>query len=483
MLRLSSNRVRNVIALNFNRFYHDNHEILPESAQVVIAGNLMQIRPSYHIHTSLCLFIGSGAVANSVAFHLTKLGWKDILILEQNYIKSGTSHFSTGLIGLFKPFAMRKIIEESLATYRELEALGYDIGLKRCGSLNLAQTQDRVIALKRRMAECTVEGLESEFLSPNEIQQLHPYVSTEGIIGGVYVAGDCAANSPKLCEALISEVKMNGVQYREKCQVQYVHLDENHSVTAVETDEGTVECQYFVNAAGIWSRDLGFKCTKSVRIPACSAEHYYLITKNLNLPHENLPCVRDFDSSNYSRQLNDELLVGWYEDEGQVAYGKGHVPKNWMKDLQGQENERLEKIWDRLVQRYPVLNHSDAPFVKITPDTYTPDSRWIVGESPEVQRYFVAVGTNGNSIQGAGGIGKAVAEWIVAGRPTHELFPFSIQRFHELHNNKMYLQQRIKEIVSRHYHILYPNQSEYKYARKLRTSPLYSVLEQRGGLS
>ncbi|XP_070494319.1 pyruvate dehydrogenase phosphatase regulatory subunit, mitochondrial-like [Chironomus tepperi] len=462
MLRIAPRKVNSSVLLSCQRYYNEHHGNLPQSARVVIAG--------------------SGAVANAVAYHLTKQGWSDVLVLEQNTIKSGTSHFSTGLIGLLKPFSMRKVIEESLTTYRELETLGYDLGLKRCGSINLAQTQDRMIALKRRMSYSQVEGLECELLEPNEIQRLHPYVSTEGLLGAVYVPDDCYVDASKLCDALIDVAIKSGVQYREHCQVKYVLTDSQDGVCGVDTDLGTVKCEYFVNAAGMWSRELGFKCDKTVRIPTCSAEHYYLTTRNLSIPENyNLPCIRDYDNSHYSRQMDDELLIGWYEGEGQTAFEKT-VPRNWMKDLQGHEHVHLEKVWDRLLHRYPVLNDSDAPTVRVSANTFTPDSRWIMGEAPGVDRYFACAGTNGNTFQGAGGMGKYVSEWIVSGRPTTDLFPFSIQRFHALHNNRNYLQQRVREIVGKHYQIQYPNQSEYQYARKLRTSPLYSVLELRGGV-
>lgn len=379
---------------------------------------------------------------------------------------------------------MRRVINESLNMYREIEALGYDVGLVRSGSINLAQTQDRVIALKRRISYSRVEGLECEFISPKEIQDLHPYVFVDDLHGGVFVPDDSYADSSKICDALVDLAKKNGVQYREQCQVKYIMTDANtNSVIGVETDGGIVHCEYFVNAAGIWSRELGLKCDKHVKIPTFPAEHYYLITNGLNLPQDLiLPCIRDYDSNNYSRQDSDEFLIGWFEDDASSVF-EGSVPKDWMKDINENLQVHLEKIWDKLVERYPALNASQgAPYMRSSPDTFTPDARWILGESPDVNNYFVAVGTNGNSIQGAGGVGKFVAEWIIEGRPTEELFSFSIQRFLELHNNRNYLSQRIKEIIGKHYAISYPNQSEYKYARKLRTSPLFSKLEQRGGV-
>lgn len=372
---------------------------------------------------------------------------------------------------------MRKVIMESLKTYRELEQQGYDIGLRQCGSLCLAQSQDRMIALKRRMSYNKPNGLNCELVTPAQIKEIHPYLNVDDLQGGVYVPDDAVADPNALSSALIAVAKKNGVVYREQCQVKFVLTDAQDRVVGVETDAGVVKCEYFVNCAGMWARELGFKCKKPVKIPAYPAEHYYAITNGMSMPvDKTLPCVRDYDSSSYTRQFNDEMLIGWFEPEARAAFG-GNVPKNWMKDLR-EDFPHLERLWDKAVHRFPSLSNCQSPYVSNTPDNFTPDGRWILGESAEVNNYYVAVGTNGNSIQGAGGIGKAVAEWIIAGNPRQELFPFSIQRFVELHNNRQFLEQRVKEVVGHQYTIPYPNK-EYKYGRKLRCSPLYSVLEQR----
>lgn len=366
---------------------------------------------------------------------------------------------------------------DSLATYRELEQLGYDVGLKQCGSLALAQNQDRMIALRRRMSYNKPSGLSCELVTPAEIKSIHPYLNVDDLQGGVYVPDDAVADPNALSDALIKIAKKNGVSYREQCQVQFIQTDGKDRVVGVETDAGVVKCEYFINCAGMWARELGFKTKKPVKIPAYPAEHYYAITNGMSMPTDKiLPCVRDYDSSSYSRQFNDEMLIGWFEQEARAAFD-GNVPKNWMKDLK-EDLPHLENLWEKAVHRFPALSSCQSPYVSNTPDNFTPDGRWILGESAEVNNYFVAVGTNGNSIQGAGGIGKAVAEWIIEGRPTQELFPFSIQRFLELHNNRQFLEQRVKEVVGRHYTIPYPNM-EFKYGRKLRCSPLYTVLEQR----
>lgn len=372
---------------------------------------------------------------------------------------------------------MRRVIMDSLATYRELEQSGYDVGLKQCGSLALAQSQDRLIAMKRRISYNKPNGLNCELVTPAQIREIHPYLNVDDLQGGVYVPDDAVADPNALSDALIDIAKKNGVSYREQCQVQFIQTDAKDRVVGVETDAGVVKCEYFVNCAGMWARELGLKTKKPVKIPAYPAEHYYAITSGMSMPTDKtLPCVRDYDASSYSRQFNDEMLIGWFEQEARAAFA-GHVPKNWMKDLK-EDLPHLEQLWENAVERFPLLKNCQSPYVSNTPDNFTPDGRWILGESAEVNNYYVAVGTNGNSIQGAGGIGKAVAEWIIEGRPTQELFPFSIQRFLELHNNRQFLEQRVKEVVGHHYAISYPNM-EYKYGRKLRCSPLYSVLEER----
>lgn len=269
------NLVTNISFNTFNRKYCNNS--FPTQAQVVIAG--------------------AGVVANSVAYHLVKNGWKDIVILEQNAIGSGTSHFGSGVLGLFKPISHRNVIMYSLKLYKELQKEGFDIGLRQVGSINLAQTEDRLIALKRRIAYniptgtwnimwykenkfvllYILAGLHCEMITEKEIKRLHPYLYTNDILGAVWVPEDAVADCKAVCDTLALLASAGGAKYYEYTSVKRI-LTKNSRVYGVETSKGNITCEYFVNCAGMWARELGLSSDPKVQIPAYPAEHYYATT-------------------------------------------------------------------------------------------------------------------------------------------------------------------------------------------------------------
>ncbi|KAL4119079.1 hypothetical protein QTP88_011944 [Uroleucon formosanum] len=439
-----------------------NHEsVLPTQAQVVICG--------------------TGVVANSLAYHLVENGWSDIVLIDQGKPCGGTSHFGSGTLGLFKPIAERNIIMYSIKLYRQLEAKGYDIGLKQCGSLNLAQTKDRMIALKRRIAYSSPTGLHCEMLGKNELKRLHPFLNTDDLEGGVWVPEDGVADPQAICKSLAKLASEGGAHYVTNCHIQKVVTEEDR-IKGVHTSRGFIYCEYFVNCAGMWAREVGNLCSPKVRVPVYPAEHFYVTTSPLPGIGVDLPCIRDFDSHIYAREYNSGFLVGGFEKIAKPAFlNMKLIPPDWKKDMPS-DWKHFMPYWEKAMSRIPILKDAVYPTLANSPDTFTPNGKWILGETPEIDNYFVAVGMNGNPLQGAGGIGKAMAEWIIEGKPTQEHLAFDVQRFLDLHNNRMYLQERTKEVVGRHYSIPYPHQNEYKNARKLRCSPLFSVLEKRGAV-
>lgn len=235
---------------------------LPTQAQIVIAG--------------------AGVVANSVAYHLVQNGWNDIAVVEQGSIGSGTSNFGSGTLGLFKPTAHRNIIWYSIKLYQELQQMGYDVKLKQCGSLNLAQTKDRLIALRRRMAYNIPTGLHCELVSKEKLQELHPFLKIDDLEGAVWVPEDAIIDPKSICDILAALAQQGGAKYIEHNTVNRV-LTKNKTVYAVETDQGNIFCDYFINCAGMWARELGLECKPQVNIPAYPAQHFYATTGPLGI--------------------------------------------------------------------------------------------------------------------------------------------------------------------------------------------------------
>lgn len=429
---------------------------------------------------------GAGVVGNSIAYHLTVDGWTDVVVLDQNEIGSGTSHTGSGILGLFKPSAERQMVDYSVSLIKNLQEQGHHLQFKQCGSINLAKTRERALALKRRIAYTKPSGLECEWLDRHEIKRLYPILYTDDLEGGVWVPDDAVADPLSVCKALASLAQSKGATYIEGCTVERIVTDEvPHSqsvprVTEVITSEGPIRCEYFVNATGMWSRNLGEQSSPKVRIPIFPAEHFYLYTHPVMEAQDVLPVVRDYDSHMFCLTRNHEFVIGGFESNAKPAFDYG-IPDNWRDTLEG-DNEHFRPIQEAAEHRIPLLKEAQYQPLVNAPDTFTPDGRWILGETPEIDNYFVAVGMNANNIQGAGGAGQAIAEWIMYGSPVKEMLPFDVRRFIDLHNNRRYLKERIREVVGRHYEILYPGQCEYRYARKLRCSPIYCEQESRGAV-
>lgn len=235
--------LENNVFCNAKIHYSQDQTDFPTQARVVIAG--------------------AGIVSNSVAYHLTKHGLKDIVVLEQNKIGSGTSDFDAGVIGVFKPIIMRNIILYSIELYKHLDSLGFDIELKQPGCIYLAQTRDRIIALKRRMAYNLPNGQQCEYITPSEVKNIHPYLRTNDLEGAVWVPDDAVASPRAICFALCQLAKNEGVQYIENCSVKEV-CTKNDQVYGVKSEKGFINCEIFVNCTGMWARDLGLRCNPQV---------------------------------------------------------------------------------------------------------------------------------------------------------------------------------------------------------------------------
>ncbi|CAG5136045.1 unnamed protein product [Candidula unifasciata] len=424
---------------------------------------------------------GGGIIGSSVAYHLAERGWTDVVILEQGSLTCGTTWHSVGLVGRLRYSRTElKIVDYSRQLYERLEKEGHGLGWKQCGSLNVARTKDRLIDFKRKHAVAKTVGIEMHIVSPSEAKKLCPLMYTDDLEGAIWIPHDGVVTAPDVSLTLAKLAKEKGVKICEGVAVQKVVTDQGR-VTVVETSHGKIKCEYFVNCAGQWARSVGKKTVpKAVKAPLHSCEHYYLITKPQEGVDPMMPVVRDYDGHVYFREWSGGILAGGFEPNPKACFHKG-IPDKFEFQLLPSDWDHFQVLLDGIVHRIPLLSSAEVRQLINGPESFTPDSQWLLGKSPKVENYFIAAGMNSAGIVGAGGVGKYLAEWIVEGDTSLNLWAYDVRRFVRLHNNKKFLRDRMTEAFANHYLLKYPRE-EYKTGRKLRCSPLHTRLEVAGAV-
>lgn len=423
---------------------------------------------------------GGGIVGCSVAYHLAKLGWKDVLLLEQGSLTCGTTWHAAGLLGKLRSSAAEtKLSSYSVELYSTLEEeTGVGTGFKRCGGLVVAQSKDRLTFLKRRAAIGRAQNIDAEVLSTDEIQKIFSLdIRIDDLAGGLWIPSEGVATSTDVCQALAKGASLNGVKIFEKVTLESI-LTDGKSVTGVETNRGPIKCEILVNCGGQWAWEIGQKCTPKVSFPLHSTEHFYIVTKPIEGVCSTLPVIRDHDGQIYFREWSGGLMSGGFEMEAIPAFHEG-IPKGFEYQLLPENWDHFDELMRKMLHRLPSMENAEIRYMINGPESFTPDSRYLLGEVPEVRNFYVAAGFNSGGIANAGGAGMALAEWITAGESTMDLSSVDIRRFAPYHNNKRVLQECVKETLSWHYLLRFPY-SERIRARHIRRSPLYSDLSAVG---
>jgi glycine cleavage system aminomethyltransferase T/glycine/D-amino acid oxidase-like deaminating enzyme len=421
--------------------------------------------------------IGGGIIGCSVAYHLTKLGWKDVVLLEQGQLSGGTTWHAAGLVGQLRSHAnMTSLIKYSTQLYTELEAeTGLATGWKNCGSVSVARTADRMTVLKRTAASARAQGVAIEVISPREAQDLWPVMAIDDLVGAVWLPGDGKANPTDLTQSLAKGARSRGARILERVRVTGITVT-NGAVTGVETDQGAISAEIVVNCAGQWARKVGQMC--GVSVPLHSAEHMYIVTGKIEGVHPDLPVMRDPDGYIYFKEEVGGLVMGGFEPEAK-PWGMQGIPDDFEFALLPDDWDQFEILMQSALQRVPQLATSEVKKFYNGPESFTPDNNFLLGEAPELKNFYVGAGFNSMGIASAGGAGRALAEWIVNGAPTMDLWPVDISRFAPFNNNPRWLHDRIKETLGLHYAMPWPNR-ELDTARPFRRSPLYDRLAARG---
>jgi sarcosine dehydrogenase len=351
---------------------------------------------------------------------------------------------------------------------------GLATGWKQCGSINVAATPERLIALKRNFANAASFGVEAEFITPREAGKLWPLMRTDDLTGAVWIPGDGKANPADVTQALARGARAGGAQLREGVKVTGVRI-ERGAVAAVETSAGPIATSILVNCAGMWARELGRM--SGVTIPLHACEHMYIVTQPIAGVAPDLPVLRDPDGHVYVKEEVGGLLMGGF-DPWAKPWGTDRIPEGFSFQTLKEDWEKFEILMTNAVQRLPALETAEVRTFLNGPESFTPDNYFILGEAPEVRRYYVGAGFCSGGIAAAGGAGRALAEWIVEDRPPMDLWQADVRRFAPFHADPRFLRERVSEVVGVHYHIAFPNR-ELTSGRGLRRSPLHERLRAR----
>ena len=425
------------------------------------------------------VIIGGGIMGCSVAYHLTKLGWRDVVLLEQGRLSGGTTWHAAGLVGQLRSHgSLTRLIRDSTELYAGLEAeTGLATGWKRCGSLSVARTPDRMTQLRRTISAARAQGVEIEELTPREAGEKWPVMRTDDLVGAVWLPGDGKANPTDVTQALARGARTGGAAIHEKTRVTAIEVARGR-VVAVVTDKGRIACEAICIAAGQWSRAVGGMC--GVSIPLHSAEHMYIVTERIEGVTPDLPVMRDPDGFIYFKEEVGGLVMGGFEPDAK-PWGMDGIPDDFEFGLLPDDWDQFEILMRHALERVPALERAQVKTFVNGPESFTPDNNFLLGEAPEVRGVFVGAGFNSMGIASSGGAGRALAEWIVAGEATRDLWPVDIRRFAPFNSNPAWLKDRVKEVLGLHYAMPWPNR-ELATARPFRRSPLYDRLAARGAV-
>jgi glycine cleavage system aminomethyltransferase T/glycine/D-amino acid oxidase-like deaminating enzyme len=422
------------------------------------------------------VIIGGGVIGASVAYHLAHLGWTDVLLLEQGQLSCGSTWHAAGLVGQLRASENgTRLVQYSTELYSKLEAeTGLSTGFRRCGGVTVARTDDRVTQLKRTAATAEAYQLECELISPRRARDLYPVMRVDDLAGAIWLPGDGRANPTDLTAALARGARDRGVTIRERTRVTGINT-KNGAVTGVRTDHGDVEAEIVVNCAGQWAKQVG--AMAGVTVPLHSAEHFYVVTEQIDGVHRDLPVLRDPDGYTYLKEEVGGLVVGGFEPEAKPWVAPDALPYPFEFKLLEEDWDHFAILMDSAISRIPVLAETGIKMFYNGPESFTPDNQFILGEAPELRNFFVGAGFNSVGIASAGGAGRALAEWIIDGEPSLDLSAVDIRRFAAFNGNNQWLHDRVSEVLGLHYAVPWPNR-ELDTARPFRRSPAYHLLRQ-----
>lgn len=423
------------------------------------------------------VIIGGGIVGCSTAYHLTKLGYKDVVLLERKELGSGTSWAAAGLVAqLRQNQEMTNLAKYATELYPKLEEeTGVATGYLKTGALGVCQTEDRRREWLRGAGYAAAFGVEMYEVSLQEAAAMVPGMSTEGLVSAFYLPNDGQTNPLETTQALIKGARMRGAKVFENTPVTGIK-QKNGTVCGVSTDYGDISCDYVINCAGMWGRQIGKMA--GVSIPLHAAIHMHAITQPIEGIKKIFPCVRDFDGKTYFKADNGAILFGGFEEVAK-PWGMKGIPDSFKFTELPEDMDLFEVFLECGLQRFPSLGTAEIRHSSYCAESFTPDNAFMVGEAPFVKNLFIGCGMNSVGIAGAAGVGRAIAQWVSQGYPEEQLWPVDVRRYFPWQQNSRYLHDRVIESVGILYEQHYPN-AQRATARPVICSPLHDRLAQKG---
>ncbi len=428
------------------------------------------------------VIIGGGVIGCSVAYHLSKQGWQDVVLLERKQLTSGTTWHAAGLIAQLRATKnMTKLAKYSQELYGDLEAeTGVATGFKRNGSITVALTEARHEEILRQASMARAFGVDVEAITPDDVKTRYEHLNIDGVVGGVYLGKDGQGDPANIALALAKGARQNGAKVIERTAVTAIHRV-GRRVSGVDWQQGdetgTISCDMIVNCAGMWGHQVGRMAGVNVPLHAC--EHFYIVTENIP-DLQQLPVLRVPDECAYYKEDAGKILLGAFEPTAK-PWGMGGIPADFEFDQLPEDFDHFEPILEAAVNRLPMLAKAGIHTFFNGPESFTPDDAYHLGLAPEMDNVWVAAGFNSIGIQSAGGAGMALAQWMDTGEKPFDLGDVDISRMQPFQGNKTYLYERSKETLG----LLYADHFPYRQkatARGIRRTPLHHHLLEQGAV-
>jgi glycine cleavage system aminomethyltransferase T/glycine/D-amino acid oxidase-like deaminating enzyme len=429
-------------------------------------------------HEAKVVVIGGGIAGCSTAYHLADNGWNTVLI-ERDVLTSGTTWHAAGMVTqLGTTPQITKIRKNSVKFYNDLKKItGLDTSFKQTGTINIATTKSRHQEFMRQKTMSKLFNLDIEIIDKNKFKALYPIAKNKDVISGMYIPEDGQADPETLTKNISTAAKKKGVKIFEKCKLEKI-LKRGNQIRGVKTNLGTINCEYIVLCAGMWSRQIGEAA--GVSIPLYPNEHFYMITEDYkNLPRV-LPTFRDPDTYLYAREYHKKMMLGIFEPNAKNAFKKtGKVPNNFSFGEFKVDKKYIKILHQLATKRMPAIKNLTIEKYFSGPESFTPDSNFLLGETEEIKNFYVCCGFNSIGIGSSGGAGKAIAEWMIKGHTDQDLFSLDVKRFEKFNSSLKFIKERTTETLGNLFKMHWPYK-QLETSRNIKLLPYHKELKKLG---